>query len=295
MTPRTTSITEYVKAMRPHQWLKNLLLLVPALTAHQFTGATLVTCLLAFVSFSLCASSVYLLNDLVDLRHDRQHPTKRNRPFASGAVDMLHGSLMFPVALLLSIGVALFLPAKFLAVLAAYYVLTLAYSINLKRQPILDVLTLAGLYGIRLFAGGVAIGVEISQWLLSFAAFLFLCLALVKRSTELLDRATRGGGDPSGRGYRLADLAMLQNMAISSGYVSVLVFAFYISSPKVAAQYTSPERLWVIPAILLYWISRVLILTHRGEMHDDPVLFAARDRVSLVCAVLMVAVVAISI
>jgi len=202
---------------------------------------------------------------------------------------------MFPVVLLLAIGIALFLPVKFLAVLGVYYLLTLAYSIQLKRQPILDVLTLAGLYGIRLFAGAMAIGVALSQWLLTFATFLFLCLALVKRTTELIDRAARGGSDPSGRSYRLADLAVLQTMATASGYVAVLVFALYISSPAVVALYTAPDRLWAIPVILLYWISRVLILTHRGEMHDDPVLFAARDRISLVCAALMVAVVAVSI
>jgi len=295
MTPRAAGSAGYLQAMRPHQWLKNLLLFVPALTSHNFTAATAIACVLAFTSFSLCASSVYLLNDLVDVRHDRQHPTKRNRPFASGAVDMLHGSLLFPLVLLLAVGVAVFLPVQFLVTLGVYYLLTLAYSIHLKRQPILDVLTLAGLYGIRLFAGGAAIGVELSQWLLSFATFLFLCLALVKRSTELIDRAAKGGGDPSGRSYRLSDLAVLQSMAAASGYVAVLVFALYISSPAVVALYTAPDRLWAIPVILLYWVSRVLILTHRGEMHDDPVLFAVRDRISLICAVLMVAAVAASI
>jgi 4-hydroxybenzoate polyprenyltransferase/phosphoserine phosphatase len=295
MTPRAAVGIGYLQAMRPHQWLKNLLLLVPALTSHQFSAGTAIACALAFASFSMCASSVYLLNDLVDLRHDRQHPTKRNRPFASGAVDMLHGSLLFPVVLLIAIEIAMFLPVKFLIVLELYYLLTLAYSIFLKRQPILDVLTLAGLYGIRLFAGAMAIGVELSQWLLTFATFLFLCLALVKRGTELIDRAAKGGADPAGRSYRLSDLAILQSMATSSGYLAVLVFALYISSPAVVAQYTAPERLWAIPAILLYWISRVLILTHRGEMHEDPVLFAARDRPSLICAVLMLAVVGLSI
>lgn len=295
MAPRATGISGYIEAMRPHQWLKNMLLLVPALTAHEFTGATALACLLAVASFSLCASSVYLLNDLLDLRHDRLHATKRHRPFASGAVDVLHGSLLFPLVLLLAMGLGLFLPVKFLLVLGAYYGLTLAYSIFLKRQPVLDVLTLAGLYGIRLLAGAAAIGVDLSQWLLTFSVFLFLCLALVKRSTELIDRLQKGWGDPSGRSYRLSDLAILQTMATTSGYVAVLVFALYISSPSIMALYGSPERLWAIPVILLYWISRVLILTHRGEMHDDPVLFAARDRPSLICAVLTVIAVVASI
>jgi 4-hydroxybenzoate polyprenyltransferase/phosphoserine phosphatase len=295
LAPRASGIGGYLEAMRPHQWLKNLLLLVPTLTAHQFGFGAALACTLAFVSFSLCASSVYLLNDLLDLRHDRKHATKRHRPFASGAVDTLHGALLFPAVLLLAIVIGLLLPAKFLLVLGAYYVLTLAYSIYLKREPILDVLTLAGLYGIRLLAGAAAIGVDLSQWLLTFSIFLFLCLALVKRSTELIDRLGKGWGDPSGRSYRLTDLSMLQTMATTSGYVAVLVFAFYISSPVVIALYTAPERLWAIPVLLLYWISRVLILTHRGEMHDDPVLFAARDRTSLICAVLMILAVAASI
>ena len=295
ITPKQAAARDYIRALRPHQWLKNLLVLVPGFAAHRFDAAMLVACALAFVSFSLCASSVYLLNDLLDLRHDRQHRSKRHRPFAAGRVDMLHGVAMGFAALAGAVGVALLLPLPFLGVLAAYTVLTLAYSVVLKRHPIIDVMTLAGLYGIRIVAGGAAVAVALSPWLLAFSVFFFLCLALVKRSTELIDRLGRGGLDPPGRGYRLTDLSVLQTMAGASGYVAVLVFILYINSPAVTGLYGEVERLWVIPGILLYWVSRVLILTHRGEMHDDPVVFAARDRASLACAGLIALAVLVSI
>jgi 4-hydroxybenzoate polyprenyltransferase len=295
IAPRKLAVGDYVRALRPHQWLKNLLLLVPGFAAHRFDAPMVLACALAFVSFSLCASSVYLLNDLLDLRHDRQHRTKRHRPFAAGRIDMLHGVAMFLAALVGAVGVALLLPPGFMTVLVAYYALTLAYSMNLKRQPIIDVMTLAGLYGIRIVAGGAAAGVTLSPWLLAFSIFFFLCLALVKRSTELTDRRGRDAIDPPGRGYKLADLAVLQTMAAASGYVAVLVFILYINSPAVAGVYGDAERLWAIPCVLLYWVSRVLILTHRGEMHDDPVIFAARDRPSLACATVIALVVLASI
>jgi 4-hydroxybenzoate polyprenyltransferase/phosphoserine phosphatase len=295
IAPKQPAARDYIRALRPHQWLKNLLLLVPGFAAHRFDVGMVVACALAWISFSLCASSVYLLNDLLDLRHDRQHRSKRHRPFASGRLDMLHGVAMGALCLLGAVLVALLLPLPFLGVLAVYSVLTLAYSIALKRQPILDVITLAGLYGIRIVAGGAALAVVLSPWLLAFSIFFFLCLALVKRSTELIERLGRGAVDPPGRGYRLTDLSVLQTMAGASGYVAVLVFILYINSPAVAALYGDTQRLWAIPAILLYWVSRVLILTHRGEMHDDPVVFAARDRASLICAALIALVVVASI
>jgi 4-hydroxybenzoate polyprenyltransferase/phosphoserine phosphatase len=295
ITPKRPATRHYVQALRPHQWLKNLLLLVPAFAAHRFEPAMILACALAFMSFSLCASSVYLLNDLLDLRHDRQHRRKRHRPFASGRVDMLHGVAMGAGALVGAVAIGLLLPLPFLGVLAAYAALTLAYSLVLKRQPILDVITLAGLYGIRIVAGGAAVAVLLSPWLLAFSVFFFLCLALVKRSTELIDRLGSDAADPPGRGYRLADLSVLQTMAGASGYVAVLVFILYISSPAIADLYGEADRLWAIPVVLLFWVSRVLILTHRGEMHDDPVVFAARDRTSLTCAGLIALVVLASI
>jgi 4-hydroxybenzoate polyprenyltransferase/phosphoserine phosphatase len=295
ITPKKPAARDYVRALRPHQWLKNLLLLVPGFAAHRFDGGMVLASAIAFASFSLCASSVYLLNDLLDLRHDRLHRSKRHRAFASGRVDMLHGVAMGFLALAGAVGLALLLPQPFFGVLAGYIVLTLAYSLTLKRQAILDVMTLAGLYGIRIVAGGAAVGVALSPWLLAFSTFFFLCLALVKRSTELIERPGRRSTDPPGRSYKLTDLPVLQMMAGASGYVAVLVFILYINSPAVAELYGDTQRLWAIPGILLYWVSRVLIMTHRGEMHDDPVVFAARDRASLVCAALIALVVVASI
>ncbi|WP_073631705.1 UbiA family prenyltransferase [Pseudoxanthobacter soli] len=275
---------EYVRAIRVHQWLKNLLVFVPALAAHEL-GPGLGACILAFLSFSLCASSVYILNDLLDLRNDRAHARKKERPFAAGRIPLLRGALLFPVLLGLSFLIALFLPWKFLGVLAAYYALTCAYSFTLKRKMLVDVVALACLYGTRLWAGAAAVGLAISPWLMAFAIFIFLCLALVKRCSELIDRMSKGRGDPVGRGYRLSDLPALQSMAAAAGYVSVLVLALYFNSDVVVPLYAHPNWLWVICVLLLFWISRVLLLTHRGEMHDDPVVFAATDRISQMTAV----------
>lgn len=276
----------YIRALRCHQWLKNLLVFVPGLAAHAF-GATIVSGALAFFSFSLCASSAYLLNDLADLNSDREHSTKSRRPFASGTLPLLHGVALFPVLLGLGLGLAFLLPLKFLGVLVAYYMMTIAYSFFLKRKMIVDVVVLAGLYGVRMVAGAAAGAIPMSSWLAAFAIFLFLCLALIKRCTELIDRIQAGKGDPAGRGYRLDDLPVLFSMAAASGYVSVLVMALYISSPAVVPLYRTHSLLWLICVILVYWISRVLLLTHRGWMHDDPVVFAATDRVSLIAVALV--------
>jgi 4-hydroxybenzoate polyprenyltransferase/phosphoserine phosphatase len=295
LDPRATSLSDYRQAMRVHQWLKNLLIFVPAFTAHLYDLHTMLVCVAAFLSFSLSASGVYVLNDLLDLRSDRAHPTKRFRPFAAGALDVVQGLRLGAACMLVSLGIALFLPWRFLLVLAVYYALTGGYSMYLKRKANIDVLMLACLYGVRLVAGAAAVSVALSPWLLMFSLFFFLCLALVKRMTELIDRQQKGTGDPPGRSYRLSDLPILQTMASTSGYVSVLVFVLYVNSPAVAALYANPERLWAIPVILLYWISRILIMTQRGQMHDDPVVFAMDDRVSMMCAALMAGVVLVSL
>lgn len=274
----------YLKAIRLHQWAKNLLLLVPALAAHRWSGLDIATCICAFFSFSLCASAVYVTNDLIDLARDRQHPTKRNRPFASGRIPLVHGLAMVPMLLLGSLVLSLAVGLPFLAVLMVYGVGTLAYSLVLKRQVLLDVVTLAGLYGLRLYAGAVAIYVPLSAWLGSFALFLFTCLALVKRCAELIERSTVGKETLPGRGYRAGDLPVLLGMAAAAGYTAVLVMALYIDSPAVQLMYDKPNRLYLICVVLLYWVSRVLLLTQRNEMHDDPVIFAATDRLSLLCA-----------
>lgn len=285
----------YLKAIRPHQWMKNTLIFLPALAGHQFNMNTFGACVAAFVSFSLCASSVYLLNDLLDLKGDREHDRKRNRPFASGRAPLLSGVILAPALLITSLVIAAFLPIKFLAVLGGYYALTLAYSLGLKRVMTVDVIALACLYGARIFAGGAATDVPISPWLEALSVFFFLSLALVKRIGELSDRVLAGKGDPSGRGYRLTDLPMVGSMGAASGFVAVLVLALYFNSPEVSHLYRAPHRLWVLCVITLFWICRMLMKAHRGEMHDDPVVFALRDRTSQACGVVSGIVVAVSL
>ncbi len=292
---REHCIWDYVKLLRVHQWLKNLLVFVPPLAAHDFQPGTLLAALLGFLSFSLAASSAYIVNDLLDIRNDRLHPSKRRRPFASGAVPVAHGMMLLPVTLACAAAIAATLPVPFILTLAGYCVLTMVYSLWLKREMTIDVVMLACLYGVRLLAGGAATGVSLSQWLQAFAIFLFLSLAIVKRCTELTTYIVNGKGDPKGRGYQLRDLSVLEAMAAASGYVAVMIFALYLSSPAVMALYQHPDRLWFICVVLVFWISRVLLLMHRGDMRDDPVVFAATDRTSLICAVIVGAVVVLSI
>lgn len=289
MTTGARSWRPYLRAMRPHQWVKNGLVFLPMLAAHQLTGATLLQSLLAFVAFSLVASSVYVLNDLLDLAADRAHPRKRLRPFASGAIPLAHGSWMAGGLLLGGLAVGVVLGGAFIMVMLLYCAATTAYSVHLKRRVLIDIALLAGLYTIRLLAGGAATGIPLSVWLLAFSIFLFFSLAAVKRQAELVDSARSGKLAASGRGYRVEDLPILSMMAIASGYVAVLVMALYINSPAVIDLYGFPPALWGICCILLYWVSRMVLVTHRGHMHDDPIVYAARDPVSRACFILILA------
>jgi len=272
---------EYVRAIRLHQWLKNLLLFVPLLAAHQFASmASVGQAVLGFLAFSLCASSVYLLNDLLDLPADRRHPRKRKRPFASGSIPILHGVALIPVLLLAASAIAMLLPWKFLAVLGTYYFLTITYSCWLKKKVLVDVVTLAGLYTLRIVGGAAATSVSPSFWLLAFSMFLFFSLAMVKRYSEL-DTVRKMGEDVTqGRGYQVVDMESLSSLGISSGFVAVLVLALYINSDDVKHMYTYPEAIWFLCPLLLYWVSRVWLATRRGKMNDDPIVFAFRDHVS---------------
>jgi 4-hydroxybenzoate polyprenyltransferase/phosphoserine phosphatase len=275
-----TRLRPYLKQLRPHQWLKNLLVFVPAVAAHDLS--LMPAAAVAFVAFSLMASSVYLLNDMLDLEADRRHPRKRTRPFAAADIPLAHGPAMIAglmgAAVLVSV---LFTPPLFWAVLAGYFALTLAYSLYLKRRLIVDVWTLAGLYSIRILAGAAATGLEPTPWLLAFSMFIFLALAAVKRQAEMTDLGRRGQTSASGRAYEVGDLPVLLGIAMTAGYCAVLVFALYISSDEIAVMYAQPLYLWMVCPLLLYWISRVVMITHRGQMDDDPIVFAVRDRVSL--------------
>lgn len=286
---------QYLRALRMHQWAKNLLVFLPLIAGHSFDAQSIGRTLLAFLCFCLAASSAYILNDLLDLPGDRDHPRKRNRPFASGAIPLAHGP---PFAFLLfagAFGAAMALPAWFVAVLALYVAATLAYSLVLKRRVLVDVIVLGALYTLRVLGGVAAVGVEQSPWLLMFCLFLFLSLAIVKRCSELVARRAAGKAEAPGRGYRIEDLNVLLGLGAAAGYGAVLVVTLYISSPQVQELYAHPERLWLICPLLLYWTSRMLILANRDLLHDDPVIFALTDRLSWGIGLLAAAVIAVAI
>lgn len=286
-------VRPWVKAFRLHQWMKNILVFVPLLAAHQITSMSLwLQGLLAFLLFGLCASSVYILNDLLDLTDDRHHKTKRNRPFASGRIKIKHGIMVFPLLLVGSFATAsLLLPWPFLVALVCYYVITIAYSFALKRLMALDVITLALLYTMRIIAGAAALSLELTFWLLAFSMFIFLSLALVKRYAELHDARLKGkSGKTRGRGYYPTDLEMLSSLGAASGYLSVMVMALYIHDGSTTMMYSHPQIIWLACPLLLLWITRVWMLTHRGEMHDDPVIFAVKDKPSLIIGLLFLVV-----
>ncbi len=284
-TARSTAWRDRLRILRPHQWLKNLLLFVPLVTAHlALDPRSVLLTLMAFVAFSLCASAVYVINDMLDLNADRVHPRKRHRPFASGAVPLSFGFKAAPLLMLGAGLVAALVSPLFVGALGLYLVMTFAYSFSLKRKMAIDVLMLAGLYTMRIIAGTAAIGVAPSNWLMGFSTFLFFGLALVKRSSELMVAADSGKSGASGRNYLVADLLMVNSMGIASSYLSVLVLALYINSAEVRTLYAHPYGLWLLCPLLLYWLTRLWLITQRGGMHDDPVIYAARDRVSQLVA-----------
>lgn len=277
-----------IRALRVHQWIKNLLLLVPLILAHRFADTeSWRRALIGFFAFSLTASSIYLINDLFDLASDRRHPRKRLRPMA-------HGDLSIPFALISAIvclslalvGAWTLISPAFFLVLLGYILTTSIYTISLKRIPVVDVLALAFFYVYRLLAGAVAASVFLSPWLLAFAAFLFLSLGCLKRVGELtLLRETETNIAHSGRGYAMEDLSMMALFGVNAGFLSVLVLALYMSSTEVVSLYRHPNVLWGVAVMLLYWLMRMWLITWRGLMHDDPVLFAVRDRASQLAGV----------
>ena len=288
---KQATMTLVARALRLHQWAKNILLAVPLLAAHRVTDHHALTSIaVAFLGFGLVASATYLVNDLVDLQSDRRHAQKRFRPLARGQLT-IRAALILAV-LLGSLGFVLsiaFLPSGFVAYLVAYVALTLGYSFGLKRRLLVDVLALAVLYTLRILAGGAAIGVVVSDWLAMFSLFVFLSLAFVKRAIEL--KTSAGTAPISGRGYMPVDLETISIIGVSSGLVSVLVFSLYISSPAVSQLYRSPQVLWLVCPLLIYWIARMWFLAARGEVHHDPIVSTLLDWQSYVVGACGLAVV----
>lgn len=275
---RTGWFRPLLKALRPHQWVKNVLIFVPLVLDHRIDQpGLLLQAFWAFCAFGFCASSVYVLNDLVDISSDRRHRTKRNRTFAAGRLPVTFGIALIPVFLVISLAFASLLPLRFLAGLGLYYFVTLAYTFRLKRVQIIDVLVLAGLYTMRIIAGGLAVNVTPSFWLLSFSMFFFLSLALAKRYVELSAIQAQEMTKSHGRGYVAQDLETMAHFGINGGYIAILVLALYINSEDVTALYVRPEVIWLLCPIVLYLISRIWLKARRNELYEDPVIFILRD------------------
>ena len=289
-------LSAIVRLLRLHQWSKNALLAIPLLASHGAGGANALPHLvLGMAAFCLCASAVYVLNDLLDIESDRSHPSKRARPLASGEVSPRAAIALIPALLLPAMLVATWLPRRFGLLLAGYCAVTCLYSCALKGRPVLDALCLAGLYTLRITTGAAAAQVPLSVWLPLFSVFLFLSLAFVKRYAELDALRRAGRLRAAARGYCVEDLPVLQSLGIGAGYVSVLVLALYINSPAIAELYHRPKVIWTLCVLLLYWISRVWMQAHRGVMNDDPVVFALKDPISLGIGVLAAFTVAVAI
>lgn len=282
-----TKIKVWARLLRVHQWSKNALVFVPLLTSQHVDPGSWVKAVAAFLCFSLAASGVYLLNDIVDVAADRAHPTKRKRPFAAGTAPILGGLIAAPVLFAASLLGSLAITPIFALTLAGYLVLTTAYTFGIKRMMMVDVIALAGLYTIRVFGGAAAIDVPVSEWLLGFSMFIFTALALVKRYVELAALLDADLPDPSNRNYRKADLDVIAALAAAAAFNAVTVFALYISSETTHALYRRPIALWLICPVLMYWLGRILIMAHRRLLHDDPVVFALKDKSSLAAAALI--------
>lgn len=272
-----------LKALRPHQWLKNLLVFIPAVAAHRFDIGTLIDVAFAFVALSLCASGGYVLNDLLDVASDRRHARKRHRPFASGRLSISTGISLIGLTWLAGFGLAAAtLPLSFVLLTAVYLVTTAVYSAALKRVAVLDVMVLAGLYVVRVLAGGLAASIAVSSWLLAFTLFVSLSLAFLKRFIEVRAAINSDATVIPGRGYRTDDAGWLHSVGLTSAYLGVLVLALYANSTDVTRLYAHPERLLLTCPVVLFWATRTWFLAHRGELHDDPVVAVAMDPVTYV-------------
>jgi 4-hydroxybenzoate polyprenyltransferase len=290
------SLSEYLSALRPQQWLKNVLVFVPLLAAHLFIDPVLLgRTLIAFVAFCSCASSGYLVNDLCDLQADRHHPEKRLRPFASGRLPLAYGLGLAPVLAVCGCGLAWLLSGLSVGILLLYFTVAAAYSLSLKKVVLLDVLILASLYTLRIIEGGEAIAIWPSVWLAAFSMFLFISLALIKRYTELITMRSVDGDHATARGYELSDAELLASKGTASGYAAVVILSLYIASGAVKTLYSTHQVLWFVCPLLLYWIGHLWLVAHRGEMLDDPLVFAMRNRTSLILILLMLATALIAI
>ena len=293
--PGMSEAVDYLRTLRTHQWIKNALVFVAPAAAHAVDPVSYLWTACAFVILSLVASGGYVLNDIVDVTHDREHPSKRHRPLAAGKVRTLPMAVIGSALAVVGVAASFLMSAGMGACAVLYIVLAVAYSLRLKRAIIIDVIVLASLYVIRVVAGGVAVAIPVSPWLLAFSLFTFVSLAVVKRRTELSNVAEGRQEAVLGRGYVAKDAGVITMLGAASAIGAVIVLALYVQSPEVATRYDRPELLWLVCPVLLYWLGRLLLLANRGHVDDDPVMFAVRDRTSWLAGFLAVAIVAVAI
>ncbi len=293
----SAKIKDYLKAMRLHQWVKNVLIFLPLILSHQiFDLGKVGGAFAAFIGFSLCASATYLINDILDIRSDRRHPRKCKRPFAAGRIGIPQGLLAAGLLFIASFSIAFIFTSPVVALLfAGYIAFTLTYSFYLKEKLLVDAMALGVLYGYRILIGGAAASVFVSDWLIAFSVFFFLGLALVKRYTEIMQATPTEEGKIAGRGYYVGDREIVSVLGVVASYTSILILALYITSPDVAMLYHEPRTLWVICLVMIYWLGRIWTLAHRGQMPDDPIVFALRDKISLLCGLICTGAILLSI
>ncbi len=286
------TVKQFLKAIRVHQYVKNLLLFVPLMMSFQPSNVDLLAqYIIGFFAFCLLASGIYVLNDLLDLRSDRLHDSKKNRAIAAGLISIPMSMLLVVVFVVLAVLLAIDLPIKFQAILLLYFLLTISYSFYLKKHVLVDVLVLASLYTIRIVAGMILLNNGYSEWLIMFSVFVFLSLAFLKRYTELNALLAAKKLQTVGRGYHVNSIEMIRNFGITSGYLAALIIAFYLNSSKALIIYRHPQVLWLISMVMLYWVSRIWLLASEGKVHEDPVVFAIKDKVSyllILCIIVLI-------
>ena len=291
----SVTLIDYLKAIRIHHWPKNLLVFLPAITGHFITSESFSTLLVIFFSLSFVASGMYLMNDLLDIDNDKKHPTKKLRLIASGSLSSKNAKIIS--LLLIIIGLLGSFTASFYAgiLIFIYIVLVGVYSLYIKKTPFIEAFFLTLVYLLRIYIGLLVINESASQWLMIFSFFFFFFLVLVKRHAELLLHLENLEDDPTGRGYQIDDIHLIQSFSVTSALLSLLVFGLYIASPKVQALYTSPSYLWLVAALGLLWVIDVLVLVHKGEMHNDPIVFAFTNKTSLVLFITSTIVIVLSL
>lgn len=286
-------IKTYIKSLRTYQWLKNTIIFLPILSSHKFSPIFFYEALIAFISFSLISSCVYIINDILDIKNDIDHPLKKTRPFASGDIPILNGLILASVCFFLGLLIAFYVNKIFMLIVILYFIFTTLYSYSLKSFAILDIILLSLFYLIRILSGGIATDTIISFWLLIFSFLIFLSLASIKRLSELNYLSSKSL-DFKGRGYSYGDLPLITGISLSSGYLSILVLALYIDSDVSIILYKSPQLLLLVCLVLFYWISRLIFLGLRNEIRNDPLLFAFKDKISWLCLFLIGLVIFVS-